>query len=141
MIDSRHSSRLGLKSARTTVVVVDDHEDTRDMMREVLEHAGLPTRCFATAQAALDALEEEPSRVVLTDLGLPGMSGSDLARAVRSRHDRRIALVAITGQVDPTPEIEHVFDAYLRKPVDLTALPDLVQALDNARVLRELATR
>ena len=75
---------------------------------------------------ALEALHQRRADIVLCDLGLPTMSGYEVARAVRADAAlRAIHLVALTGYGQPEDRrrsAEAGFDAHLVKPVDLKAL-------------------
>lgn len=67
---------------RPTVLVVDDEEDLRDIMRRMLERRGFATLVAGDSDQALAVCREHPGviDVLVTDLGLPGVSGGDLAR-------------------------------------------------------------
>ncbi|MET0496559.1 MAG: response regulator [Actinoplanes sp.] len=67
---------------RPTVLVVDDEEDLRDIMRRMLERRGYATLVAADSEQAIALCREHPGviDVLVTDLGLPGPSGGDLAR-------------------------------------------------------------
>jgi len=83
---------------RPTVLVVDDEEDLRDIMRRMLERRGFDTLVAADADAAIATCREHdgPIDVLVTDLGLPGASGGELSRAATElRPD--MAVVHISG--------------------------------------------
>jgi DNA-binding response OmpR family regulator len=67
---------------RPTVLVVDDEEDLRDIMRRMLERRGFATLVAGDSDQAIAVCREHPGviDVLVTDLGLPGVSGGDLAR-------------------------------------------------------------
>jgi DNA-binding response OmpR family regulator len=67
---------------RPTVLVVDDEEDLRDIMRRMLERRGFATLTAGDSDQAIAVCREHPGviDVLVTDLGLPGVSGGDLAR-------------------------------------------------------------
>ncbi|MDQ3031536.1 MAG: response regulator [Myxococcota bacterium] len=114
------------------VVVVEDHDDTREMLRETFEHAGMDVRACASAHEALGAVTERTADVVVTDLRLAGgeAGGAELAATLRNDPTTAgIALLAVSGELEATPDVVRFVDAYLRKPVDLATLPDLVEAL------------
>jgi DNA-binding NtrC family response regulator len=69
---------------RPTVLVVDDEEDLRDIMRRMLERRGFATLVAGDVDQALAACREHGSAidVLVTDLNLPGTTGADLGRAV-----------------------------------------------------------
>lgn len=83
---------------RPTVLVVDDEEDLRDIMRRMLERRGFATLIAGDAETAITTCREHagPIDVLVTDLGLPGVSGGDLSRkAMELRPD--MAVVYISG--------------------------------------------
>jgi CheY-like chemotaxis protein len=67
---------------RPTVLVVDDEEDLRDIMRRMLERRGFSTLVAGDPEQALGVCRDHPGTldVLVTDLGLPGVSGGELAR-------------------------------------------------------------
>ena len=73
-------------SARPTVLVVDDEEDLRDIMRRMLERRGFDTLVAADSESAIETCREHEGDidVLITDLGLPGASGGELSRAATS---------------------------------------------------------
>ena len=68
---------------RPTVLVVDDEEDLRDIMRRMLERRGYHTLIAGDSESAIATCREHQGKidVLVTDLGLPGVSGGDLSRA------------------------------------------------------------
>jgi DNA-binding NtrC family response regulator len=69
-------------SERPTVLIVDDEEDLRDIMRRMLERRGFDTLVAADSEQAIAACADHPAGidVLVTDLTLPGTSGGDLSR-------------------------------------------------------------
>ena len=69
--------------ARPTVLVVDDEEDLRDIMRRMLERRGFDVLLAGDAESAIAICRDHPGAidVLLTDLGLPGPSGGELSQA------------------------------------------------------------
>jgi DNA-binding response OmpR family regulator len=83
------TSPSALKSSGTPAVVhdvliVDDDEHVRSRLRLLLEQAGYTTHSASSAEEALARLRETSIPIVLTDHVMPGMSGMDLSRAIRS---------------------------------------------------------
>jgi DNA-binding NtrC family response regulator len=68
---------------RPTVLVVDDEEDLRDIMRRMLERRGFDTLIAGDSQDAIAVCQEHPGEIdiLVTDLGLPGVSGGELSQA------------------------------------------------------------
>lgn len=111
-------------------LVVEDAEDCREMLAHVLMRAGFVVRACDGASAALFAIDVRVPDVVITDLAMPGGDGRDLARAMR-RDPRlaRVPIVATSGRIDPHWDVVRFFDAYLRKPLDLALVPELLRTL------------
>jgi signal transduction histidine kinase/ActR/RegA family two-component response regulator len=113
-------------TGRCRIVLVEDNADNRSMFRALLEMWGHPVEEAADGPAGLEKVGACDPEVAIVDIDLPGLSGYDLARAVRrTRPDRRPFLVALTGYGQPDDRrraLEAGFDAHLVKPVDLKEL-------------------
>jgi signal transduction histidine kinase/ActR/RegA family two-component response regulator len=106
------------------VLVVDDEEEVRKYVVTALRSAGVDVRAAASAEEALDALEQWPADVVLTDLAMPHADGFDLLHWMRNAAAPRVSrvpVVALTAFAMPEDR-ERVRDAgfqgFLPKPVD-----------------------
>jgi signal transduction histidine kinase len=112
------------------VLVVDDIPDVADSLRMVLGLDGHDVRIAADGRAALEVAQAWPPEVVLLDLGLPGMSGLEVARQLRSQADlESVFLVAMTGygqEQDRQRCHEAGFDLHLVKPVDPAVLREML---------------
>jgi CheY-like chemotaxis protein len=76
-----------------TVLVVDDHPDTRLLVAALLRRAGHPTACATGGRAALDAIRAEPPGLVILDVMMPDVSGFDVLAALRD--DARLRAVPV----------------------------------------------
>ena len=114
------------------VVVVDDHEDTRDMTAELLEAHGFEVRACACVTTALVEIRADRPDVLVTDLQLGHESGVDLAVAIRSDASG-VLVVAVTGAAHPDEATRDMFDAYCVKPIDIDAFVDEVRRLVRHR--------
>jgi signal transduction histidine kinase/ActR/RegA family two-component response regulator len=108
------------------VLVVDDNDDAADLLSLMLEQAEYATTKACDGPSALAAVEAWTPDVVILDIGLPGMSGYDVARALRrNQHGEELELIALTGwgsQEDKQRAMEAGFDVHLTKPVDAEKL-------------------
>ena len=114
-------------------LVVDDNPDITDMLAAVLRYAGYTV---SSAHSAPDALTMAVARhfdVVVSDIGMPGMTGHELARALRAMPEyRAIPMVAVTGfdmYDDRERSAEAGFSAHLSKPIDPLALTRAVRGV------------
>jgi CheY-like chemotaxis protein/two-component sensor histidine kinase len=111
---------------RLRILVVDDNPDTSDSLARLLTIWGHTVRTAGDGVTALDLSASFSPDVILLDLGLPRLSGLEVARRLREAHiDPPSTLVAMTGfaqQQDRLRTAEAGFDHHLVKPVDVEAL-------------------
>jgi two-component system, cell cycle response regulator DivK len=113
------------------VLIVDDNEKNRKLARDVLRAAGLRTLEAAGGNEAIALAAKCRPDVVLLDLRLPDMDGTDVARGLRGRAGtRRIPVVALSashhfGGGDRL--LAAGFDGYLQKPIDVRRFPEQVR--------------
>ena len=107
---------------RCVVVVVDDDRDTVDSNVVLLQHFGHEAYAAYDGVQAIEAAKRVKPDVVFIDLGMPGMSGFAVARAIRATADgKEIKLVAYTGygtESDRVNTLAQGFDMHLVKPMD-----------------------
>lgn len=121
-----------------TVVVVDDNEDTRNVLGTMLEAHGAKVRTAASVAEARAELARELPDVLITDLAMPVEDGFGLLEYCRHHADPRLqslpilALTAYGGQQSQDRVLAAGFDAYLSKPVE---------PAEVGRIVRELAKR
>lgn len=115
------------------VLIVEDNDDARDMLRTLLELRGHIVAEAADGPSALERLASFRPDVALIDVGLPGLDGYALARLVRERLAAQpVRLVAVTGYgqaQDRQRALDAGFDRHVTKPVDPLALERLVSEL------------
>jgi len=116
--------------ATQRVLIVDDDQDCADSIAELMQCLGAETRAVYGGAAALDVLAEFRPKVVLLDIGMPGMDGFETARRMRERPEGREAiLVALTGwgrAGDRQRGREAGFDHHMVKPGEIDALKELL---------------
>jgi len=110
------------------VLFVDDESSIREMLTAFCKLLDVEHRTARDGDEALAICAAEPIELVVTDLDMPGMTGIDLARALREKHPR-LGLFAFTGEsgVFPLRDLEGVFDKLFFKPTDYSRL--LAQAI------------
>ena len=114
-------------------LVVDDVADVTEMISMFLRHAGFKVATAGSAAAALELARVEAFDVVISDIGMPGMNGYELAEALRELPDYQVVpMIAVTGYSmydDRERAIQSGFNAHLTKPIDPSALLDLIAEL------------
>jgi CheY-like chemotaxis protein len=113
------------------VLVVDDNADAREALRLLLEDEGHEVRSAGDGPSALESAASFPPEVVLLDIGLPGMDGYEVARALRSIPGcERALIVAVSGygQAEDRERSRIAgFDQHLLKPVAPERLLEIVR--------------
>lgn len=121
------------KAARPRALVVDDAPDVTEMIAMFLEHAGYDTMMAFSAPEALEAVKQRHFDVIVSDIGMPGMNGYDLAIALRAMPEySAIPMVAVTGfsmYDDRGRARESGFNAHMTKPINPMKLLDLIKSL------------
>jgi CheY-like chemotaxis protein len=112
------------------VLVVDDLRDAADILALLLESYGAETRCVYSGADGIEQARSWRPDVALVDIGLPDMTGYEVARAIRLENGPpRMLLLAVTGYGDPasaTNAAEAGFDGRLVKPIDHDRLHELI---------------
>ncbi|MEO5761726.1 MAG: EAL domain-containing protein [Vicinamibacteria bacterium] len=124
---------------RGTILVVDDDHHVRFVIAVSLRHAGFRVEEAETGIVALQKLSREGAAdAVISDISMPGLSGVEMLRMIRSR-DLDIPVVLLTGRPSLETAIEAVEGGalrYLRKPA---ATAEIVETMDQAVRLGRLA--
>jgi CheY-like chemotaxis protein len=113
------------------LLLIDDDPTVRRTLVDLLRAVGHTVAEYSTGALGLEHLREQPVDVVLTDLGMPEMSGWDVARAVKAI-DARQPVVLLTGWGEqPASQADHpgLVDRILGKPVRLDELLATIEDL------------
>jgi len=130
--DARRSStrRTDPPAKRRRLLVVDDNDDGAELLASMLNLLGHDAQTASDGPAAIRAVREHRPYLVFLDIGLPGMSGYEVAERLRADPATSGAiLVALTGwgnEDDKRKSREAGFDAHLTKPVDGAAIEDVL---------------
>lgn len=125
--------RLSLRGVR--VLVVDDDDDGRDLLKRILRENGAEVESAASGEDALVLLERDPPDVLISDIGMPGLDGYALMRRVRALSRERggcvpaVALTAFARNDDRRQAVEAGYQAHLAKPVEVSELVTLITQL------------
>lgn len=118
---------------RETILVVDDAETIRRMVCAMLEQNGYGCLEASDGHEALQALQEEPVHLVLTDVVMPGMGGAELAsRLSRERPEVRIMFMSGYSEYPVVHHARRMPSLFLAKPFTAGALMSKIrQVLDE----------
>ncbi|HEX8456257.1 MAG TPA: response regulator [Pyrinomonadaceae bacterium] len=121
------------KRNKPRALVIDDAPDVTEMLAILLQYAGYEVVMVYSGAQALDAARAEQFDVLVSDIGMPGMNGYELAEAVRALPEYRTTpMIAVTGFTmydDRDRALESGFNAFLTKPINPRDLLTLVERL------------
>ncbi|HWE52921.1 MAG TPA: sigma-54 dependent transcriptional regulator [Bryobacteraceae bacterium] len=137
------SSNPSQANDSTRVLVVEDDARQRNTLAGLVESFGFHVIAAAEGQEAIDLHSELPVDIILTDLVMPRMDGSELLRKLEERGDRTPVIVLTAfGSIEKAISIVHDFKAFwfLEKPVEPVVLRSLIdRGLEHAGLLEERA--
>jgi two-component system, chemotaxis family, CheB/CheR fusion protein len=120
-------------NSRGTILIADDNVDAGWGIAKLLEIAGFQTLLVKGGQDALEEARRSKPDVGIIDIGMPDLSGHEVAREIRkTAWGRQMVLIAATGwgqEADDHEALKAGFDAHMTKPVDLRKLGDVVDSL------------
>ena len=121
--------------AGLSLLVVDDVEDARETLRELLQHLGANVSVAGSGREGLDIVRDAGPDLVLCDLRMPRMDGfefvRELNRATSPAHTPVVAVTALTSDTDHQRTREAGFEGHINKPYDEVAIVAAVYAALN----------
>jgi response regulator RpfG family c-di-GMP phosphodiesterase len=122
------------------VLVVDDDTAVRELLAEGLESFGYPSITASGIDEAFEIVKEEPLRLVLSDIDMPGGDGIQLLKRIKS-HDPSLDVIMVTGAVDADTAVEAIRKGasdYVTKPFNLDEVQIVVErTLEKRRLILE----
>ena len=122
------------------VLIVDDNLDSADTLATILQLLGHATLCVSDPHKVIEAVDAFVPDIVFLDIGMPGLSGYEVARRLRLHPTgKNVTLVALTGwgqAEDRKHTTEAGFDHHLVKPADLAAIQRICAQVSRARTLQ-----
>lgn len=112
------------------VAIVDDDRSVQSALKDLMESAGLPARCFQSAEEFLEADERNQTACLVADIRMPGMSGLDLQAKLKAEGSR-IPMIFITAHADAKLRMQAMKAGaieFLSKPFDGEGLLQTVRA-------------
>ena len=115
-----------------TILIADDYDDNRELLRLMLEAEGYPVREARNGREALEAAREEAPALALIDLSMPSLDGWALLKELRSDERTRaipcVAVTAFAADQDRRRALDAGFDAYISKPFRSKELIEMVNS-------------
>ena len=116
------------------ILLVEDDEDSYDMLTDRLEHKGYEVALATTGEEALEMADDASYDLILMDIRLPGFDGYEATERIRERSDgdRRIPVIALTAHAleeDREKALEAGCDDYHAKPVHFSKLLKQMESL------------
>jgi PAS domain S-box-containing protein len=135
------AAEVGSLTGSGRILVVDDEEDIRTLVAEILEDSGYHTMIARGGAEAIEMVQANPFDLVVTDLGMPVVSGWDVAReAHRVSPDVRLLLLTGWGStLDPREVERNGIDRTLKKPFEMNVLLKAVHELLDGTEVRKIA--
>jgi CheY-like chemotaxis protein len=119
--------------SKPRALVVDDVADVMEMIGLFLRHAGYEVAMAACGPDALEVARAERFDIIVSDIGMPGMNGYELAQELRALpHCSTVPMIAVTGfsvYDDKGRALQCGFNAHLTKPINPMALLELIERL------------
>jgi len=119
---------------RQSILIVDDEQIQRDLVRELLEPLGFDVHTAASGSECLALAQQHKFNLIFLDVSMPEMDGWQVADALRKTLSARPAIVMLTALTETKPAdtgAERVYDDYLIKPVNLRQMLERLHALLN----------
>jgi CheY-like chemotaxis protein len=110
--------------------VADDNPDASETLALLLQFDGHEVHVAHDGLEAIEVFERLQPDVAILDIGMPGLSGHEVAQRIRAQNpDHPVTLIALTGwgqKADKDRAVESGFDFHFTKPVDPTTLSELI---------------
>ena len=115
--------------AKQFILVVDDNPHMASLLSEMLEMLGVPSKVTTDGESALKLIENENFTLVITDLKMPRMSGTELLTAIKSKQPD-LPVVVISGYAVKSNEgqvVQGLADGFVSKPFKMADIESVVE--------------
>jgi CheY-like chemotaxis protein len=114
------------------VLVVDDNDDSRDLVVKVLKNKGYHMVEAVDGEDALEKAESENPDIILLDISIPKLDGYEVTRRLKSRERfKNIPIIALTAHAmkgDREKALQAGYDGYISKPISVHELPEQIKS-------------
>jgi two-component system cell cycle response regulator DivK len=116
----------------TKILIVEDNEDSRELVVKVLKNKGFVTIEASDGEEAIEKTVKEKPELILLDISIPKLDGYQVAKKLKSLEEFcEIPIVALTAHAmkgDREKVIATGFEGYISKPINVRELPDQVRS-------------
>ena len=131
-LHSTHVPSGGATLAPRRVLVADDNLDASETLALLLRFDGYEVHVAHDGLEAIELFERLQPDVAILDIGMPGLSGHEVAQRIRAHNTGRpVTLIALTGwgqKADKERAAESGFDFHFTKPVEPTQLSEVIKS-------------
>ena len=127
--ETKETSKDLRNSQRETILIVENEEEIRCLLKDILASEGHQVHSASNGIDALELFKQEQFDLVLTDLGMPVMSGWEVASAIKKRAPE-VIIAVITGwgtQIDQSELVKNGVDIVVNKPFRVQQILNMVQ--------------
>ena len=116
-------------ASRPRILVVDDDAPILVLMKNLLNEFGFEPVVVPSGKQAIEAARATPPDLMLVDRNMPGMSGDDVVKALRTDGAGRFPILILSGEPLDAKELQRIgVDGAVLKPFDVTALIDEIRS-------------
>jgi CheY-like chemotaxis protein len=136
-LDGAQGDRAFVATRLLRIVLVEDNDDLRMIVREVLEQDGHHVDEARDGDEGVARILAERPDIAIIDLGLPGIDGYEVARRVRAALGDAVALIAMTGRSSASDQHDALtagFDTHMTKPIRRAALQQMLETMGRSRL-------
>ncbi len=119
------------------ILVVDDNQDSRELVVKVLKNKGYEIIEATDGEEAIEKAVGEKPDLILLDISIPKLNGYEVTRRLKSREEfKEVPIVALTAHAmkgDRAKALEAGCEGYISKPINIRELPDQVRSYLKGR--------
>lgn len=130
---------LPAAKGKLKILVVDDDENIREILKDILTMSGHQVVLASSGEEALKLFYEQEFDLVMTDLGMPGISGWEVNRRIKQTHPQK-PVVIITGwgaQLSEEEKKNNQVDLVLDKPFNLDRIVEITTTFGNKTSIKQ----
>ena len=120
---------IGGTTRGCTILLVDDHEDTRHALQSLLQRRGYRVLAASGSKEARQVAEAQPFDLLVSDISMPDGSGLELVQSLKSTGVKAIAISGFGTDEDLKKSRDAGFDEHIVKPISFEALEAVIQRL------------